>query len=99
MNSVLTPAIETSVVRISGDVDIFNDAELRQIERQVETTPNVVFDVENMRYVDTTFLRFLLRVREQPNKGTRSSVRLLRATSQFRRVLEVTGLSRVFTLD
>jgi anti-anti-sigma factor len=99
MNSVLTSATETPVVRISGDVDIFSDGTLKQIERNVETTANVVFDVEDMRYVDTTFLRFLLRVRQQPNKGTRSSVRIVHATPQLRRVMEVTGLSRVFTLD
>ncbi len=99
MNSVVTSAIETPVVRISGDVDVFSEDALKQLERELEATPNVVIDVENMRYVDTAFLRFLLRVRQQPNKGERSSVRILHATRQLRRVMEVTGLSRVFTLE
>jgi anti-anti-sigma factor len=99
MNSVLTSTIDTPVIHISGDVDVFSDEALKRIERQVEATPNVVIDVENMRYVDTAFLRFLLRVRQQPNKGTRTSVRIVHATPQLRRVMDVTGLSRVFMLE
>ena len=91
--------MDVPVIRISGDVDIFSEDALKQIERQLEASPNVVIDAENMRYVDTAFLRFLLRVRNHPNKGTRSSVRIVHPTRQLRRVMEVTGLSRVFTLE
>lgn len=99
MDSVITSTSNTLVARISGDVDIFNEDALKQIERYAEPVPTVVVDTEKLHYTDTAFLRFLLRIRSQPNKGTRDSVRIIHPTRQLRRVLEVTGLTNMFTLE
>lgn len=86
------------VIHISGDVDYNRAPELAQIENELAGSSNVVLDVGDVKYVDTTFLRFLLRLRTHSNKSTRESVRLMRATRRLRRLLEVTGLSRTFAL-
>jgi anti-anti-sigma factor len=99
MNSVITSKNNTLIASISGDVDIFHEDALKQIERDAEAVPNFVVDAEKLHYTDTVFLRFLLRIRSQPNKGTRDSVRIVHATRQLRRVLEVTGLTKMFTLE
>jgi anti-anti-sigma factor len=99
MNSVLTSTSDTSIIRISGDVDISNEDALKRIERDVAESPNVVLDVKDLGYVDTTFLRFLLRVKHQPNKGTRESLTIRHPGPQLRRIFEITGLIKVFTVD
>jgi len=86
------------VIHISGDVDFNRAPELAQIEQELQDSSNVILDVGDVKYVDTTFLRFLLRLRTHSNKSTRESVRLMRATRRLRRLLDVTGLTRTFAL-
>jgi anti-anti-sigma factor len=77
------------VLRFSGEVDMTDAADLKQLERETHDS-NVIVDVANLRYADTTFLRFLIRLRRH------GSVRLIGANQTVRRVLDVTGLSRYF---
>lgn len=84
------------VLRISGEVDMSDAENLKRIEREVGDRPNIIVNAEGLRYVDTTFLRFLLRLREHKNSTQRRSVRVVGASRGLRRVLEITGLSRYF---
>jgi anti-anti-sigma regulatory factor len=58
-----------------------------------------VIDVKDLDYVDTTFLRFLLSVKHQPNKGAWESIAIRHAGRHLRRLLEVTGLIKVFKVE
>lgn len=98
MQTITVTQEQPRVVHISGDVDWVRATELAQLEKELADSSNVVLDVGDVKYVDTTFLRFLLRLRTHANKSTRDSVRLIRATRRLRRLLEVTGLTRTFAL-
>jgi anti-anti-sigma factor len=53
-------------------------------------------DVADLEYADTSFLRFLLRLKKHENKANPNAIRLVRVNRRLRRLLEITGLSRVF---
>jgi anti-sigma B factor antagonist len=97
-SDVLTSTTDSCIVRISGEVDISSETALERIEEEVAPASRVVIDASNLKYADTAFLRFLIRVSKQPNKG-RDSVRVVGATRQLRRVFEVTGLSTLFSVQ
>lgn len=83
------------VLHFSGEVDMTDAGNLKEVQREVQDS-HVIVDVEGLRYADTTFLRFLLRLREQVKSTRDGSVRVVGANRTVRRVLEVTGLSRYF---
>ena len=84
------------VLRIAGEVDVTDTEHLQEVERDMRGRRNIIVDVQKLRYSDTTFLRFLLRLRERTHGTAGGSVRVVGANRTMRRVLEVTGLSRYF---
>ena len=87
------------VLTISGDVDISCTQTLKLLERQLAQSERVVVDVGALRYADTTFLRFLLQLRKRESALDDGGLQLVGVRSQLRRVLEVTGLSRLFVTE
>lgn len=88
---------EECLLRIAGEVDISCAPLLKWLERCLTGRTAVTVDVAGVRYADTTFLRFLLRLRgSATNAPLRRRVRLVGVTQNLRRVLEITGLIRVF---
>ena len=85
-----------SVIRFAGEVDISCSEELDRLEDGLTEPECIVFDVSDLEYVDTTFLRFLLRLKNHANKQQQCSVTLLGMNEKLRRVLEATGLSSRF---
>lgn len=84
------------LVRITGDVDLTSEPELATLERELESAALVVLDLAGLKHSDTTFLRFLIRLRAHANKTDHPAVRLVGVGRNLQRVLDVTGLSRVF---
>lgn len=82
-----------------GEVDITCVKTLERLERELKQADKVVLDVGGLDYFDTTFLRFLLRLHSHENKSSHGAVRLVGVKPMMQRVLEVTGLSRVFAYD
>jgi anti-anti-sigma factor len=91
-NLLATPCI----VRIGGDVDLSCMPALAELEKKLVAPSAVVMDVADLEYADTSFLRFLLRLKKHENKAQRDAIRLVRVNRRLRRLLEITGLSRVF---
>jgi anti-anti-sigma factor len=84
------------VLRFAGDVDMTDKKALERLEDELRDPCDIIVDVESLRYADTTFLRFLVRLRSQIKSARRGSVRLVGANRNLRRVLDVTGLSALF---
>jgi anti-anti-sigma factor len=60
----------------------------------------IVVDVAGLKQVDSTFLRFLVKLKEHARDQS-ATLELCGATPRLRRILRVTGLERafVFTSD
>lgn len=87
------------LLRMRGDIDLSCASQLNSLARALARKDRLVIDVADVGFADTTFLRFLMQLR---HGGTKTSqprpVRLVGATGQLRRILEVTGLSKVFAI-
>lgn len=84
-------------LRLFGEVDISCAPLLKRLEQCLSGRKPIVVDVAGLRYADTTFLRFLLHLRQPaPDAAKRRCVRLIGVTQNLQRVLEITGLIRIF---
>lgn len=89
-----------SVLRVSGDVDLFSAPQLRSaVYEMIESGQSQIgIDLSRVAFLDSTGLGVLVgalkRVKEQ-----NGSMVLLSPQKSVRRVLNVTGLDRIFTVE
>ncbi len=86
-------------VKMSGDIDIACGPELSRLEKRLVKSDSVVVDVSNVQYVDTTLLRFLLRLRHHANKKEHSAIKVIGVGARLRRIFEITGMMRLFDVE
>lgn len=96
-NGTIVPSEPT--VKMSGDIDITCGPELIRLEKRLVKSDFVIIDVSNVDYVDTTFLRFLLKLRRHENKSEHSAIKVIGVGHRLRRIFEITGLTRLFDLE
>lgn len=88
-----------SVVRAEGEVDVSTAPALRQRLYELPESAKVVVDLSEVTFLDSTGLGVLVaalkRVRESDAGG---DLRLVVTRPQVSKVLEVTGLSTVFSV-
>lgn len=80
-----------------GCADLPSAAALASLEAQLRDDTDVVLNVSDMDFADTTFLRFLVRLRPFPHNENRRSITLVGVSPQLKRTLEITGLGRFFS--
>ena len=88
-----------TVIELSGDIDMLCGQQLSKLEKRLSKRDCVVIDVSQVEHVDTTFLRFLRRLKDQPNKKQRSAIKIVGLSKHLRRIFEITGFSSVFELE
>jgi anti-anti-sigma factor len=86
-------------VCIAGSADLTSAPALEQLEKQLRNRKNIVINVEKLEFADTTFLRFLIRLRKLPREKRRPTIKLVGVGKHLERVLQITGLSKVFVYE
>jgi anti-anti-sigma factor len=84
------------VLPIAGDMDLSQAPRLTLLEADLASESCVVVDASGLKFCDTTFLRFLMHLKAQPNKTERHGVRLAAPSATLERILRVTGLHKMF---
>lgn len=69
---------------------------LALLEKKLLGRENIVFDVTGLKHVDSTFLRFLVNLKEHVARDRSATLELVGVTPRLRRILEITGLARAF---
>jgi hypothetical protein len=77
---------------IAGCSDIVSAPVLAELDAELRGYKSIVLDVSVLDVADATFLRFLLRLRDQEHR----TIRVTGAGAHLRRLLEVTGLGSLF---
>jgi len=88
------------LVGVAGELDDYTAPALRdRVRKELEgrTGVNVTLDLGNMTFIDSTGLGVLVGVRRRVREGG-GALELRGATPATTKVLEITGLSKVFEL-
>lgn len=91
-------ALRARLLTLRGDVDFTSASKLEEISTPFGSCDVVVLDLQQLGFVDTTFLRFLLKLAKQAREHVLNPVRLIAPAPRARRLLDVTGLSRRFAI-
>jgi anti-anti-sigma regulatory factor len=84
----------SAVVRLIGCADVSSAAALALLEAQLCSDSDVTLNVAAMYFGDTTFLRFLVRLKPFPYSDNPRAITLVGVSPQLKRALEITGLAR-----
>jgi anti-anti-sigma factor len=87
-----------SVITLSGDIDLTSADALSRLEKQVHGRERIVIDVAGVEHIDTTFLRFLVRLKTHSVREPFAAIELVGVKPRLRRILEITGLARMCSL-
>ena len=82
-----------------GDIDMLSAARLAKLEKELADHECVIIDVSEVTHVNRTFLRFLRRLKDQPNKADRSAIKIVGLSRHMRRIFEITGLYTIFDFE
>ena len=90
---------DETVVRASGELDVNTAPELReQLARLYgQGTSHIVVDLSNVAFVDSTALSVLVSALKRLRQAD-GDLELAAPNASVRRVFEITGLTRLFTI-
>lgn len=99
LTTLTVPGEDYVTLRVSGEIDLYTAPALREAAlaalRQHGTTLRV--DLRDVTFMDSTGIEVLLATRRRAELEG-GSLTLCRLTPAVRRVIEVTGLDRLFTI-
>jgi anti-anti-sigma factor len=84
------------MVAISGELDTLNAHQLGQILCDIADGGDLILDLAEVRFIDSSGLRALVRVACATRDAGRS-LRLVQVTSRTSKLIEIAGLAAVLT--
>jgi anti-anti-sigma factor len=84
------------VVSFNGELDIWKEKDVEARFSSVDGSAPVVVDLSAVRYLDSAFLSALVRLRRRLPS---CSITLVVTTPSVRRILELTAMHRLFTIE
>src|SRR5438067_12462689 len=90
---------KAAAFRVSSDIDTSTATELKpklltELQRH---GPSLVLDLEAVQFIDSTGLGMLVSVLKEARKAG-GTVRLINPTREVMRLLQITGLERIFDI-
>lgn len=89
---------DTTRVVLRGDFDIADDARLNEIFSAVTGAANVVVDMNEVRYIDSTLLNCLIRLQRRRASAGRPPVVLCGLSPHVERIVRIARLDRVLEI-
>ncbi len=87
-----------AVVFVQGEIDMSAGPAIRDaLSTAQQGSPDVIVDVSDVSFMDSTGINALLRAHRQVSPG--GSLRVVGATSAVRRVFDITGVSELLLLE
>jgi anti-anti-sigma factor len=84
------------VVSFNGELDIWKERDVEARFSSVDGSAPIVVDLSDVRYLDSAFLSALVRLRRRLPS---CSITLVVGTPSVRRILELTDMHRLFTIE
>ena len=81
-------------IEISGRFDFTANREFRELCKSMDKATECVLDMKSTTYVDSSALGMMLLLKEQV-----SNVRIVGASAEVRKVLEIANFDRLFSID
>lgn len=89
----------TTVIRLSGDYDIYRRDELARTLAAAHDAQEVTLDFSDVPYIDSTAIGCLIGLKKRMNANGPALIRIVGVQPNVRRILELTQLEKIFNVD
>ncbi len=88
------------VVEVKGELDLHSSTALQRDVDALSPFPHpVVLDLAGVGFIDSTGIRTLLAINTRATETTGRPITITNPTDSTRRLLELTGIDRVFEIE
>lgn len=99
MPATLTTTGYVARVQLSGDIDFSDQEELKTIfEQAVQSSSGIIeVDMEATTFIDSAFIRLLLRLLESATRSNKSLV-IMNCNEHIAEIFSIGGFDRIFDI-
>jgi anti-anti-sigma factor len=90
--------METQVVVLSGDLDIFRAGEVRQVLEAAAGEKRLIIDLREVRFISAAILSEFVRTYKERLRRGLEAARLVVRSPHIRKVFEITKLAGIWPL-
>lgn len=90
---------DIQTVKLTGDLDVYSEEDFKSfIDEKIQTYKDVVFDLNDLDYLDSTGLgMFMIVYNMQKENG--KSVKVINAKENIKKLFKITDLTALFDME
>ena len=89
----------TQTVKLKGDLDVYSEDEFKTfIEEKIKSDADVIFDLEELDYLDSTGLGMFMNVYND-QKANDKKVKIINAKDNIQKLFKITDLTSLFEME
>lgn len=90
---------DIQTVKLTGDLDVYSEEDFKSfIDEKIQTDKDVVFDLNDLDYLDSTGLgMFMIVYNMQKENG--KSVKVINAKENIKKLFKITDLTTLFDME
>ena len=90
---------DIQTVKLTGDLDVYSEEDFKSfIDEKIQTDKDVVFDLNDLDYLDSTGLgMFMIVYNMQKENG--KSVKVINAKENIKKLFKITELTALFDME
>ena len=86
-------------VKLIGDLDVYSEDDFKTfIDEQIDKNKDVIFDLADLDYLDSTGLGMFMIVYNQQKENDKS-VRVVKAKENIKKLFKITDLTDLFAME
>lgn len=86
-------------VELKGDLDVYSEDEFKKfIDEEIKTDQDVIFDLSNLDYLDSTGLGMFMNVYKNQQENDKK-VKIINAKDNIVKLFKITDLTGLFDME
>ena len=89
----------TQTIKLIGDLDVYSEDDFKSfIDEQIDVDKDIVLDLSDLEYLDSTGLGMFMIVYNQQKENDKS-VRVVKAKENIKKLFKITDLTDLFAME
>lgn len=86
-------------ISLTGDLDVYSEEEFKKfIDEKIDANKDIVFDLENLDYLDSTGLGMFMTVYNM-QKSRDKKVKIINSKENIKKLFKITDLFDLFAME
>lgn len=90
---------DIQTVKLVGDLDVYSEEDFKEfIEEKIDTNKDLVFDLQDLDYLDSTGLGMFMLIYNKQKENDKS-VKIINTKENIKKLFKITDLSDLFDME